>query len=158
IPWPTGPTTRSGITCGPTTSPTIRSMIRALRVSDAPHAPGARHPARIPARGAGGGRRTRRRSAACTAPSRPAGSGMNWRCWLSVRVEEPAREALAAEAAALSEAVNDRETSAGYADLSRALVAGEVGDPLLAPLQRLLELTLRTGRVRRLHGPHAEAA
>jgi hypothetical protein len=77
---------------------------------------------------------------------------------LSVRVEEPAREALAVEAAALSEAVSDPETRAGYADLSRALVDGEVRDPLLPPLERLLELTLRTGRVRRLHGPHAEAA
>jgi hypothetical protein len=77
---------------------------------------------------------------------------------LTVRVEEPAREALALEAAALSEAVVDPETSAGYADLSRALVAGEVAEPLLPPLERLLELTLRSGRVRRLHGPHAEAA
>ena len=76
---------------------------------------------------------------------------------MTVRVEEPAREALAVEAAALSEAVIDPETSAGYADLSRALATGEVADPLLPPLERLLELTLRTGRVRRLHGPHAEA-
>ena len=77
---------------------------------------------------------------------------------MTVRVEESAREPLAGEAAALSEAVADPVARAGYASLSRALVLGEIDDPLLPPLERLLELTLRTGRVRRLHGPHAEAA
>jgi hypothetical protein len=77
---------------------------------------------------------------------------------LTVRVEESAREALAVEAAALSDAVTDPISRASYRDLSRALVGGEVEEPLLPPLEQLLELTLRTGRVRRLHGPLAEAA
>jgi hypothetical protein len=77
---------------------------------------------------------------------------------LTVRIEESAREALAVEAAALSDALTDPLARASYEELSRALGAGEVEDALLPPLEQLLELTLRTGRVRRLHGPLAEAA
>jgi hypothetical protein len=77
---------------------------------------------------------------------------------LTVRIEESAREALAVEAAALGDALTDPISRASYEDLSRALGAGEVEDALLPPLEQLLELTLRTGRVRRLHGPLAEAA
>lgn len=68
------------------------------------------------------------------------------------------REALALEAAALRDAVADPAARAGYHELARALAEGAVAERLEAPLERLLELTLRTGRVRRLHGPHAEAA
>lgn len=68
------------------------------------------------------------------------------------------REALALEAAALRDAVADPAARAGYDELARALAEGAVADRLEPPLERLLELTLRTGRVRRLHGPHAEAA
>jgi hypothetical protein len=78
---------------------------------------------------------------------------------LTVRVEdESVREALALEAAALRDAVTDPAVRAGYEALARALAEGAVADGLEAPLERLLDLTLRTGRVRRLHGPHAEAA
>jgi hypothetical protein len=78
---------------------------------------------------------------------------------LTVRVEEESvREALALEAAALRDAVGDPGAQAGYDALARALADGAVADDLEPPLERLLELTLRTGRVRRLHGPHAEAA
>ena len=77
---------------------------------------------------------------------------------MTVRIEESAREALAVEAAALSDALTDPASRASYGDLSRALGAGEVDDALLPPLEQLLELTLRTGRVRKLHGPLAEAA
>ena len=68
------------------------------------------------------------------------------------------REALALEAAALRDAVADPAAHAGYDELARALAEGAVAERLEPPLERLLELTLRTGRVRRLHGPHAEAA
>jgi len=77
---------------------------------------------------------------------------------LTVRIEESAREALAVEAAALSDALSDPVSRASYGDLSRALGSGEVDEALLPPLEQLLELTLRTGRVRKLHGPMAEAA
>lgn len=68
------------------------------------------------------------------------------------------REALAIEAAALRDAVADPAARAGYDELARALAEGAVAERLEPPLERLLELTLRTGRIRRLHGPHAEAA
>ena len=68
------------------------------------------------------------------------------------------REALALEAAALRDAVADPAARAGYDELARALAEGAVAERLEPPLERMLELTLRTGRVRRLHGPHAEAA
>ena len=77
---------------------------------------------------------------------------------MTVRVEdESVREALALEAVALRDAVSDPAVRAGYEALARALADGAVDDGLQPPLERLLELTLRTGRVRRLHGPHAEA-
>jgi hypothetical protein len=77
---------------------------------------------------------------------------------LTVRIEETAREALAVEAVALSDALTDPAARASYEDLSRAIGEGEVEGALLPPLEQLLELTLRTGRVRKLHGPLAEAA
>lgn len=75
-----------------------------------------------------------------------------------MRIDEEMREVLALEAAALGEAVSDAGARAAYRELAAALAAGEVGDPLVPSLERVLELGLRTGRVRRLHGPHAEAA
>ncbi len=77
---------------------------------------------------------------------------------MTVRVDENAREPLLLETAALREALTDPAARAGYDELSRAVAAGEVPDGLTAPLERVLEIGLRTGRVRRLHGPHAEAA
>ena len=46
----------------------------------------------------------------------------------------------------------------GYLALAAAFADGEVEDELIPPLERLLDLGLRTGRVRRVHGPHAESA
>ena len=62
------------------------------------------------------------------------------------------------EAVALRDAIADPGAHAGYDELARGLADGAVAESLEPPLERLLELTLRTGRVRRLHGPHAEAA
>jgi len=77
---------------------------------------------------------------------------------LTVHVDEAARETLLLETAALRDALTDGAARASYDALSRAVVAGEVPDDLAAPLDRVLEIGLRTGRVRRLHGVHAEAA
>lgn len=77
---------------------------------------------------------------------------------MSVPVDEAAREPLLLETAALREALTDVEARAHYDALSRAVAAGEVPDDLASPLERVLEIGLRTGRVRRLHGVHAEAA
>src|ERR1041384_1730749 len=137
---------------------TTSCTTRAIPASAAHPAPAAPRRAKTRARVAGGGSPTRRRSAGCTAPSKPAGSSTSWRYCLTVRIEESAREALAVEAAALSDALSDPVSRASYGDLSRALGSGEVDEALLPPLEQLLELTLRTGRVRKLHGPMAEAA
>jgi hypothetical protein len=77
---------------------------------------------------------------------------------LTVRVEGDAREVLAAEAAALRETITDPEARDGYLALAAAVADGDVDDVLVPSLERLLDLGLRTGRVRRIHGPHVEAA
>jgi hypothetical protein len=77
---------------------------------------------------------------------------------LTLRVEGDAREVLAAEAAALRDTITDPAGRDGYLALAAAVADGEVDDALVPSLERLLDLGLRTGRVRRVHGPQAEAA
>ena len=77
---------------------------------------------------------------------------------MTVRVETDARDVLAAEAAALRETITDPDARDGYLALAAAVAGGEVEDELVPALERLLDLGLRTGRVRRVHGPHAESA
>ncbi|MGH7629471.1 MAG: hypothetical protein ACREOF_08765 [Gemmatimonadales bacterium] len=77
---------------------------------------------------------------------------------MAVRIEAEAREVLAAEAAALRDTITDPEVRDGYLALAAAVADGEVEDQLVPSLERLLDLGLRTGRVRRVHGPHAESA
>ncbi len=76
---------------------------------------------------------------------------------MTVRVEAEAREVLAAEAAALRDTIADPEARDRYLALAAAVADGEVDDELVPSLERLLDLGLRTGRIRRVHGPHAEA-
>ena len=77
---------------------------------------------------------------------------------MTVRIEGDAREVLAAEAAALRDSITDPDVRDGYLALAAAVADGEVEDELVPSLERLLDLGLRTGRVRRIHGPHAESA
>jgi len=77
---------------------------------------------------------------------------------LTIRVDGDARSILAAEAAALRDTIADPELRDGYLALAAAVADGQVDDDLVTALERLLDLGLRTGRVRRLHGPHAESA
>jgi hypothetical protein len=77
---------------------------------------------------------------------------------LAVRIDADARELLAAEAAALRDTITDPDVRDSYLALAAAVADGEVDDDLVPSLERLLDLGLRTGRVRRVHGPHAEAA
>ena len=65
---------------------------------------------------------------------------------------------LAAEAAALRDTIIDPEARDRYLALGSAAAEGEVDDTLVPLLERLLDLGLRTGRVRRVHGPLAESA
>ena len=73
-------------------------------------------------------------------------------------VDEEVRDLVVAEAAALADAVGDPELRDRYWVLGEAAASGTVDDGMTALLERLLELGLRTGRVRSLHGPQAEAA
>ncbi|HEX7186289.1 MAG TPA: hypothetical protein VF756_30985 [Thermoanaerobaculia bacterium] len=62
------------------------------------------------------------------------------------------------EIAALLATVREPEARAPWEDLAGAVEAGAVGEGLLGHLERLLEMSLQTGRVRRLHGPESERA
>ena len=77
---------------------------------------------------------------------------------MTIRVEGDARDVLALEAAALRDTITDPDQRDRYRALAAAVTGGEVEDALVPSLERLLDLGLRTGRVRRIHGPHAEAA
>lgn len=76
---------------------------------------------------------------------------------MPVRIDGDAREVLAAEAGALRETISDPEARDRYLALAAAVADGDVGDDLVPSLERLLDLGLRTGRVKRLHGAFAEA-
>ncbi len=68
------------------------------------------------------------------------------------------RAVLGEEVAALAGALHDPRARAPYQELAAAVAGGEVPPALAAPLARVLETSLATGRARRLHGPQHEAA
>ena len=73
-------------------------------------------------------------------------------------IEEAERELLLEEIAALAGALQDPRARLLYEELAAAVTAGEVPPALGGRLERVLELSLATGRARRLHGPQHEAA
>jgi hypothetical protein len=66
------------------------------------------------------------------------------------------RELVAEEVAALAGSLRDEAARSRYAVLGAAVAAGEVPEKLVADLEGLLELSLGTGRARRLHGADGE--
>lgn len=76
----------------------------------------------------------------------------------SVPVDAAQREALLEEIAALVSLIQDGESRAPWEDLALAVEAGAVEEPLLGRLEHVLEMTLQTGRARRMHGATAEQA
>ncbi len=68
------------------------------------------------------------------------------------------RELLAEEIGAVAGALHDPRARAPYEELAAAVAGGEVPAALAAPLGTVLEMSLATGRARRLHGPQQEAA
>lgn len=76
----------------------------------------------------------------------------------SLGVEPAERELLLEEIAAVAGAVHEPRARALYAELAAAVAGGEVAPELMAGLQRVLEMSLATGRARRLHGAQHEAA
>jgi hypothetical protein len=76
----------------------------------------------------------------------------------SVPVDATQREALLEELAALIHPIQDAGARAPWEDLAAAVDAGAVEEPLLGKLEHLLEMTLQTGRARRIHGATVEQA
>jgi hypothetical protein len=73
-------------------------------------------------------------------------------------VPAPDRELVLEEIAAVASAVHDPRARARYQELAAAVASGEVPAALAGALQQVLEMSLVTGRARRLHGAQHEAA
>jgi hypothetical protein len=68
------------------------------------------------------------------------------------------REILLEELATLVVSLRDPETRAPWEELAAAVDAGGVEESQLGRLEQILEMTLQTGRVRRVHGAESEQA
>lgn len=68
------------------------------------------------------------------------------------------REVLLAEIEGVLATVREPRARAPYEDLAGAVTAGTIEEPLLGPLEALIEMSLQTGRARRLHGAESEQA
>jgi hypothetical protein len=76
----------------------------------------------------------------------------------ALAVDAIQREILLEELAALVVSLRDSEARQPWEDLAAAVDAGEVEEPLLGRLETVLEMTLQTGRARRVHGADGEQA
>jgi hypothetical protein len=76
----------------------------------------------------------------------------------SLVVAEAERELVLEEIAAVAGALHDPRARSPYHELAAAVAGGEVPPGLAGALQRVLEMSLSTGRARRLHGAQHEAA
>lgn len=68
------------------------------------------------------------------------------------------REVLLEELATLVVSLRDPQTRTPWEELAAAVDAGEVEESQLGRLEQILEMTLQTGRVRRVHGAESEQA
>jgi hypothetical protein len=75
-----------------------------------------------------------------------------------MRLDPDAQDYLRHEIEAFIDRLADPSARSLYAPLLPAVEAAEIPDDLLDPLGRVLELSLGTGRLRKLHGPQAEEA
>jgi hypothetical protein len=73
-------------------------------------------------------------------------------------IDASQREVLLEELATLIASVQDPVARTPWVDLAAAIDAGTVEEAFLGRLETLLEMTLQTGRTRRLHGPESEQA
>ncbi len=74
----------------------------------------------------------------------------------ALELDPAERDLLQLEIAALAAAVSEGSARGRYAELAAAVGEGRVSGEPLAALEGVLELTLGTGRARRLHGPEGE--
>ncbi len=91
-------------------------------------------------------------------PSPPAAASPGPRLAERLAISVLHRGDLLGELAAYSASVHSAEERSDLARLAGSIASGEVPANLQAPLARLLDLSLSTGRARRLHGPEAEMA
>lgn len=68
------------------------------------------------------------------------------------------REVLLEELATIVVSLRDPAAQAPWEELAAAVDAGEVEEEQLGRLEQLLEMTLQTGRVRKIHGAEGEQA
>jgi hypothetical protein len=74
----------------------------------------------------------------------------------AVAIDAVQREILLEELATLVVSLRDAETRAPWEALAGAVDDGAVEEDLLGRLEQILEMTLQTGRVRRVHGADSE--
>ena len=151
-----------------------RCTRRATRRSAACRAPGRWRRASPCGPGAGGGSRVRRRSAACTARSRPAASSTSsTRSSARARMSEGAVRTAPGEGVRLSEAEREwrsrrrvpcstqpcsPEARTQLSALELAIETGVLDDDDAQSLERIVELALQAGRIRAVYGPPGEQA
>jgi hypothetical protein len=73
-----------------------------------------------------------------------------------MQLDPEVQEYLRHEIAAFIDRLAEPAARSVYAPLLPAVEAAEIPDDLLDPLGRVLELSLGSGRLRKLHGPQAE--
>ena len=76
----------------------------------------------------------------------------------ALAVDPLQREILLEELVSLVVSLSGSEACEPWEDLAAAVAAGEVEGPLLGRLETILEMTLQTGRARRIHGADGEQA
>jgi len=77
---------------------------------------------------------------------------------MSLEVDPAQREVLLAEIEGVLATVREPGARARYEELAGAVATGSVEDPLLGSLEALTEMSLQTGRARKLHGAESEQA
>lgn len=77
---------------------------------------------------------------------------------MSLEIDPAQQEVLLAEIEGVLATVREPGSRARYEELAGAVAAGSVAGPLLRPLEALTEMSLQTGRARKLHGPESEQA
>ncbi|HYO14657.1 MAG TPA: hypothetical protein VE685_15795 [Thermoanaerobaculia bacterium] len=76
----------------------------------------------------------------------------------SVAIDAAQQEVLLAELAALAGSVHDPVARVRCEELTAAVAEGAVEEDLLSFFESVLEMSLQTGRARRVHGPESEQA
>lgn len=77
---------------------------------------------------------------------------------MSVEIEPAQREVLLAEIEGVLAGVREPAARLPYEELAGAVETGAVEEPLLGRLESLVEMSLQTGRARKLHGAESEQA